>query len=162
MNSEASEQSLAQVIGQPVFSRPATPTRPLHDAVDSEMTVVAAGLLQTPSSTSSNPDLSPDGSSSLPVLPLPGGAAPPASVTEDGYLGDCLSDGGNEKNFPIPLDRLKKFSSAGSQKCPCHPLEESDDNTATTTLNDSGKNDGIEHILINVGLEHHEHYVSCV
>jgi len=45
---------------------------------------------------------------SLPLPPLP-----PA---EDGYLGDCSSDGGNEKNFPMPLDRLNKPMS-----CACHP-----------------------------------------
>ena len=41
------------------------------------------------------------------------GPAPPAlhqqhslhsSPPEDGYLGDCSSDGGNEKNFPLPAD----------------------------------------------------------
>ena len=34
---------------------------------------------------------------------------PPPSVTEDGYLGDCSSDGGNEKNFPMPPEKLKRF-----------------------------------------------------
>lgn len=34
---------------------------------------------------------------------------PPPSVTEDGYLGDCSSDGGNEKNFPMPPEKLKKL-----------------------------------------------------
>jgi len=29
---------------------------------------------------------------------------PAAAASEDGYLGDCSSDGGNEKNFPIPPD----------------------------------------------------------
>jgi len=31
---------------------------------------------------------------------------PPA---EDGYLGDCSSDGGNEKNFPMPPDKLERL-----------------------------------------------------
>jgi len=33
-----------------------------------------------------------------------GGAA-----TEDGYLGDCSSDGGNEKNFPMPPEKLERL-----------------------------------------------------
>jgi hypothetical protein len=48
-------------------------------------------------------------------------AAPPLSVTEDGYLGDCSSDGGNEKNFPMPIDTLKRLA---SKNCSCHPPEE--------------------------------------
>jgi len=44
------------------------------------------------SSQSPPPDIQQD---SLPSLPL---------ATEDGYLGDCSSDGGNEKNFPLPPD----------------------------------------------------------
>ena len=86
-----------------VFSRPATPTRP----EDADSASTSNGAL----------DVSPE-LGSLPPLP-------PAAVTEDGYLGDCSSDGGNEKNFPIPPDRLKRFSGG---KCTCHPLEESDDN----------------------------------
>jgi len=51
-----------------------------------------------------------------PSLPLPGPASPPQAPApvasssaashhqEDGYLGDCSSDGGNEKNFPLPPD----------------------------------------------------------
>ena len=50
-----------------------------------------------------------------PSLPLPGPASPPQAQApvasssashhqEDGYLGDCSSDGGNEKNFPLPPD----------------------------------------------------------
>ena len=45
---------------------------------------------------------------------LPGPASPPCApvasgssshcLQEDGYLGDCSSDGGNEKNFPLPPD----------------------------------------------------------
>ena len=48
-------------------------------------------------------------------------AAPPLSVTEDGYLGDCSSDGGNEKNFPMPIDTLRRLA---SKNCSCHPPEE--------------------------------------
>ena len=44
---------------------------------------------------------------------------PPPSVTEDGYLGDCSSDGGNEKNFPMPAHLLKRL--ATNKDCPCHP-----------------------------------------
>lgn len=46
---------------------------------------------------------------------------PPASVTEDGYLGDCSSDGGNEKNFPMPAHLLKRLVKNGTKSCPCHP-----------------------------------------
>jgi len=41
---------------------------------------------------------------------------PPLPAAEDGYLGDCSSDGGNEKNFPMPPDRINKPMS-----CSCHP-----------------------------------------
>jgi len=34
---------------------------------------------------------------------------------EDGYLGDCSSDGGNEKNFPLPADWYSR-----KQNCACH------------------------------------------
>ena len=49
---------------------------------------------------------------------------PPPSVTEDGYLGDCSSDGGNEKNFPIPDHRLKRFLGSSHKNCKCHPNSE--------------------------------------
>ena len=49
---------------------------------------------------------------------------PPPSVTEDGYLGDCSSDGGNEKNFPIPDHRLKRFLGGSHKNCKCHPHSE--------------------------------------
>jgi hypothetical protein len=35
-------------------------------------------------------------------------AATAAAFNEDGYLGDCSSDGGNEKNFPMPPERLTR------------------------------------------------------
>ena len=41
--------------------------------------------------------------SSLPSSPPPPLPPLPAPA-EDGYLGDCSSDGGNEKNFPLPPD----------------------------------------------------------
>ena len=46
---------------------------------------------------------------------------PPSSVTEDGYLGDCSSDGGNEKNFPMPPDTLRRLATTA---CSCHPPED--------------------------------------
>jgi len=48
------------------------------------------------------------GENALPSLPPP----PPAG--EDGYLGDCSSDGGNEKNFPLPPDWKQKPNSCTS------------------------------------------------
>ena len=44
---------------------------------------------------------------SLPPLPPLPALSPPITShqqQEDGYLGDCSSDGGNEKNFPLPPD----------------------------------------------------------
>merc|ERR1719412_3476021 len=55
------------------------------------------------------PDSSDTGSMPLPPLP----------AAEDGYLGDCSSDGGNEKNFPMPAHLLKRL--ATNKDCPCHP-----------------------------------------
>merc|ERR1719412_1742800 len=52
---------------------------------------------------------------------------PPPSVTEDGYLGDCSSDGGNEKNFPMPSHLLKRL--VNGKPCPCHPESKSDCNS---------------------------------
>ena len=40
------------------------------------------------------------------------------------YLGDCSSDGGNEKNFPIPDHRLKRFLGGAHMNCKCHPHSE--------------------------------------
>lgn len=52
---------------------------------------------------------------------------PVGTASEDGYLGDCSSDGGNEKNFPIPPDY--KYQAAGGAGCPCNgsKADESDD-----------------------------------
>ena len=52
-------------------------------------------------------------------VPVP--LASSSSIAEDGYLGDCSSDGGNEKNFPMPPDTLKRLT---SKRCSCHPAEE--------------------------------------
>eukprot|EP00090_Calanus_glacialis_P022587 TRINITY_DN34861_c0_g1_i1.p1 TRINITY_DN34861_c0_g1~~TRINITY_DN34861_c0_g1_i1.p1 ORF type:complete len:406 (+),score=162.70 TRINITY_DN34861_c0_g1_i1:152-1369(+) len=52
-------------------------------------------------------------SSPPPPVSLP---PPPPAAAEDGYLGDCSSDGGNEKNFPLPADWNHKPNS-----CACHP-----------------------------------------
>ena len=54
-----------------------------------------------------------------PSFAHPSSLQPPPSVTEDGYLGDCSSDGGNEKNFPMPAHLLKRL--ATNKSCPCHP-----------------------------------------
>lgn len=53
----------------------------------------------------------------------PNNVQPPPSVTEDGYLGDCSSDGGNEKNFPMPSHSLKRL--VNGKSCACHPNENS-------------------------------------
>ena len=59
---------------------------------------------------------------------------PAAAASEDGYLGDCSSDGGNEKNFPIPPDYkylqsnvLKTSSRDGGESGRVVEPEESDE-----------------------------------
>ena len=47
------------------------------------------------------PRLSSNTPAAAPALPSHPQASP---QQEDGYLGDCSSDGGNEKNFPLPPD----------------------------------------------------------
>ena len=37
-------------------------------------------------------------------------------MTEDGYLGDCSSDGGNEKNFPMPNYKVKRLQLINSYR----------------------------------------------
>ena len=53
---------------------------------------------------------------------------PPPSVTEDGYLGDCSSDGGNEKNFPMPAEKLKRLL------CDQKQTMESDNNSDNNSI----------------------------
>ena len=59
---------------------------------------------------------------------------PAVAASEDGYLGDCSSDGGNEKNFPIPPDYkylqsnvLKTSSRDGGESGRVVEPEESDE-----------------------------------
>ena len=77
--------------GTPSASAPPTPEPPVLPSTST------APATSTASSASS--------SSFLP----PSSVVPPPSVTEDGYLGDCSSDGGNEKNFPMPPEKLKRL-----------------------------------------------------
>eukprot|EP00096_Caligus_rogercresseyi_P000565 TRINITY_DN11020_c0_g1_i1.p1 TRINITY_DN11020_c0_g1~~TRINITY_DN11020_c0_g1_i1.p1 ORF type:complete len:290 (+),score=111.70 TRINITY_DN11020_c0_g1_i1:511-1380(+) len=54
-------------------------------------------------------DSGPESSSVSPRVLLSGESPDeplPAPSNEDGYLGDCSSDGGNEKNFPMPSEVL--------------------------------------------------------
>lgn len=74
--------------GTPLSSTPVTPEPP-HLA-----------------STSSAPSTSTGAPASFPP---PSSVLPPPAVTEDGYLGDCSSDGGNEKNFPMPPEKFKRL-----------------------------------------------------
>ena len=79
-------------------------------------------LSVTESDTNSNmaapalPRLSSNTPAAAPALPSHPQASP---QQEDGYLGDCSSDGGNEKNFPLPPDwsssRVSLPSSPGHQ-----------------------------------------------
>jgi len=92
----------APVQAQPTFSMPASPT--------SAPTAAASS-----SSSRATPE--------VPAFarPFANNFQPPPSVTEDGYLGDCSSDGGNEKNFPMPAHLLKRLVKNGNKSCPCHP-----------------------------------------
>ena len=45
-----------------------------------------------------------DNNSNMAAPALPPPQPGPSPHQEDGYLGDCSSDGGNEKNFPLPPD----------------------------------------------------------
>merc|ERR1712203_423573 len=38
--------------------------------------------------------------------------------------GDCSSDGGNEKNFPMPAHLLKRLVKNSNKACPCHPEQQ--------------------------------------
>lgn len=70
-----------------------------HTPLESDGSALSPGRRQEPDSSDTG---------SMPLPPLP--------AAEDGYLGDCSSDGGNEKNFPMPPDRINKPMS-----CSCHP-----------------------------------------
>jgi len=59
-----------------------------------------------------------------PAFVHPNNLQPPLSVAEDGYLGDCSSDGGNEKNFPMPAHLLKRLVKNSTKACPCHPEQQ--------------------------------------
>lgn len=73
--------------------------------VDEAMVEPMAG----PSHSPILPSLPPTPEPNLPVSSSSSSLMPPPSVTEDGYLGDCSSDGGNEKNFPMPPEKLKRL-----------------------------------------------------
>ena len=95
---------------------------------DSSMSSVSAGItadvvppLQSPCLPPLPPPDQGEGSSHSPHPDIQSGNIPPPHpATEDGYLGDCSSDGGNEKNFPLPPDCSHKPSS-----CACHPSRQS-------------------------------------
>lgn len=73
------------------------------DSVPAPNSVPALPVEEGSSSHSSLPSSPPALPSSLPSSPPPPLPPLPAPA-EDGYLGDCSSDGGNEKNFPLPPD----------------------------------------------------------
>jgi len=84
------------VMSTPTSSAPGTPEPP---------------LLSSPSPCAALPSTSSGSgaaSSAISFQP-PSSVVPPPSVTEDGYLGDCSSDGGNEMNFPISTEKLKRL-----------------------------------------------------
>jgi len=88
---------------------------------DSSMSNISVGV-------AAPPDVAPSlHSPPLPPLPPPPlessllSLPPPPPAGEDGYLGDCSSDGGNEKNFPLPPDWKQKPNSCPS--LPPSPLQ---------------------------------------
>ena len=84
------------VMSTPTSSAPGTPEPP---------------PLSSPSPSAALPSTSSasGGASSAISFQPPSSIVPPPSVTEDGYLGDCSSDGGNEMNFPISTEKLKRL-----------------------------------------------------
>lgn len=59
------------------------------------------------------PAPAPSNGYNAPLPPVPAAASPPSIHNlhqEDGYLGDCSSDGGNEKNFPLPSSYVSRIS----------------------------------------------------
>ena len=94
-----------------------------NDSSLSSLSNPAPPLLQAPPTNNNNqpqPSTS-NASRNEPSFLHPNNLQPPPSVTEDGYLGDCSSDGGNEKNFPMPAHLLKRLVKNGNKSCPCHP-----------------------------------------
>ena len=85
------------VMSTPASSAPGTPEPP---ALSSPSPSAAL-----PSTSSASAGAT---SSAISFQP-PSSVVPPPSVTEDGYLGDCSSDGGNEMNFPISTEKLKRL-----------------------------------------------------
>ena len=78
--------------------------------------------------------LSVSDNSNMAAPALPPSLPPHPPHQEDGYLGDCSSDGGNEKNFPIPPDYkylqsnvLKTSSRDGGESGRVVEPEESDE-----------------------------------
>ena len=127
---ESNDSSLSNVsLGGPIQPQvQAQPVVAISDSfqVPSLSAVAIAGsssMMSAASSSSSRNTPEP-----LPSFLHPNnGLQPPPSVTEDGYLGDCSSDGGNEKNFPMPSHLLKRL--VNGKPCHCHPESKSDCNS---------------------------------
>ena len=107
--------------GGEVFSRPATPTGTGRAAVVSAAAAAGAATVESEDEAGS-PSASSLLSAAIVAATAAGGGLPGAA-SEDGYLGDCSSDGGNEKNFPIPPDY--KYHQSAAAKCPMsHEFED--------------------------------------
>jgi hypothetical protein len=124
-----------------------------QESNDSSLSSVSLGnapapLVQAPpaNSNSSMPNSQPVASTSNatpePSFLHPSNLQPPPSVTEDGYLGDCSSDGGNEKNFPMPPHLLKRLVKNGNRSCSCHP--EPTQQPSPSAVNSAENNEGID------------------
>ncbi len=90
---------------------------------DLQQPATTSALSQTPGASSSAGASSSNSNSNSRLTPeiTLNGLQPPPSVTEDGYLGDCSSDGENKKNFPMPAYLVKRL--VNGKTCPCHPQD---------------------------------------
>lgn len=120
---ESNDSSLSSVsIGGPLPQAQAQPIVSNSGMNEPFQVPLVAG-----SSTAAVPTTSRNTPEPLKSFLHPNSLQPPPSVTEDGYLGDCSSDGGNEKNFPMPSHLLKRL--VNGKPCPCHPESKSDCNS---------------------------------
>jgi len=109
-----------QVQQQPIVVNDSFQVPSLSSSASASIIAVAGSSSSMMSSSRITPE-------PLPSFLHPNGLQPPPSVTEDGYLGDCSSDGGNEKNFPMPSHLLKRL--VNGKSCHCHPESKSDCNS---------------------------------
>jgi len=128
---ESNDSSLSSVS----FSNPTPPVQapPVLASTSSRSlninpSAAGANAMSLPNSSGTTPE---------PAFVHPNNLQPPLSVTEDGYLGDCSSDGGNEKNFPMPAHLLKRLVKNSNKACPCHPEQQPGPASSSSNLSSS-------------------------